>query len=196
MGNKMVSSDAKPAEEKSTDSYASSSSSSESLDVPFNADNIIIDLDAPEYNEYLKHKRSFSRSEGNLNEFSYLKWMKTNNVGGSQTNLLSESYQGNNHMKVTRRRSAPVTGNEINETKKSSEEYEKRATDSKERINKMKKKYNLKDRDYNARTYVWNSEDEKKVQREREEGKNRRKEIRAKYNLPTPSIRITTAAQG
>lgn len=84
MGNLVDSMDAaQPAEGSSTDSDYSSSSDSQE----FNADEIIIDLDAPEYHEYLKHKRKISRSEGNLNDISYLQWMKTNNVRGSQGNL-------------------------------------------------------------------------------------------------------------
>ena len=81
MGNLLDSIDAQPAEEPSTDSY----SSNESLE--FSADEIIIDLDAPEYMEYLKHKRRLSRSEGNLNDICYLRWMKENNIRGSQINL-------------------------------------------------------------------------------------------------------------
>ena len=82
MGNLLDSIDAQPAEEPSIDS----DSSTESLE--FNADEIIIDLDAPEYKEYLKHKRKLSRSEGNLKDISYLQWMKENNIRrGSQINL-------------------------------------------------------------------------------------------------------------
>ena len=80
MGN-LVDSGVQPAEEPNTGSQ----SSIESLE--FNADEIIIDLDAPEYHQYLKHKRKMSRSEGNLNDISYLQWMKTNNMRGSQINL-------------------------------------------------------------------------------------------------------------
>lgn len=195
MGNIIDSHETKPVEQTSTVACPSPSSSTESLDLKHSAESIIIDLDAPEYREYLSHKK-LSRSEGNLNEFSYLEWMKTNNKGGSQTNLLNVSYHENNHLKVGRRRSAPVTGNEINETKKNSDEYENRAKGSKERIQKIQKKYNLKERDYNKRTYVWSKEDEEKIKREREEAKTLRKQIRKKYNLPNPSIRITTAAQG
>lgn len=101
------------------------------------------------------------------------------------------------HLKAARRRSAPVTGNEIFATKKHSEGYEKRALGSKKRIQETKKKYNLKDRDYLARAYVWNEEDEKQIQREREERRKFRQEIRNKYNLPKPSHhRMTKAASG
>lgn len=90
-----------------------------------------------------------------------------------------------------------MTGNEIFATKKHSEEYEKRALGSKKRIQETKKKYNLKDRDYLARAYVWNEEDEKQIQREREERRKFRQEIRNKYNLPKPSHhRINKAATG
>lgn len=99
--------------------------------------------------------------------------------------------------KTARRRSAPVTGNEIYVVKKNSEECEKRALDSKRRIKDIKKKYNLNERDYHERTYVWNVDDEKQIQKEREERKRLRKEIRNKYNLPTPSYqRIIKAASG
>ena len=48
---------------------------------------IIIDLDAPEYHEYLKDKRK-SLSEGALlNNISYLEWRKNNNGIAAQTNL-------------------------------------------------------------------------------------------------------------
>ena len=88
MGNIIDSHETKPVEQTSTVAYPSPSSSTESLDLKHSAESIIIDLDAPEYREYLCHKK-LSRSEGNLNEFSYLEWMKTNNKGGSQTNLLN-----------------------------------------------------------------------------------------------------------
>ena len=51
---------------------------------------IIIDLDAPEYHEYLKEKRK-SLSEGALlNDITYLEWRKNNNrtCTGSQSNLV------------------------------------------------------------------------------------------------------------
>ena len=80
MGNLVDSIDAQPVEETNTDL-----DSSDSLE--FSTDEIIIDLDAPEYQEYLKHKRKMSRSEGNLNDVSYLQWMKTNNIRRSQDNL-------------------------------------------------------------------------------------------------------------
>lgn len=82
MGNKMVLSDVKFVEEKSIDLYVLFLFFFELLDVLYNVDNIIIDLDVFEYNEYFKYKWSFSRSEGNFNEFFYFKWMKMNNVGG------------------------------------------------------------------------------------------------------------------
>ena len=88
MGNIIDSREAKPVEQTITIACPSPSSSAESLDLKHSAESIIIDLDAPEYSEYLSHKR-FSRSEGNLNELTYLEWMKTNNRSGSQTNLLN-----------------------------------------------------------------------------------------------------------
>lgn len=49
---------------------------------------IIIDLDAPEYHEYLKDKRK-SLSEGALlNDISYLEWRKSNNAIAAETNLV------------------------------------------------------------------------------------------------------------
>lgn len=48
----------------------------------------IIDLDAPEYHEYLKEKRR-SLSEGaRLDDISYLEWRRNNNKLGSQANLV------------------------------------------------------------------------------------------------------------
>ena len=86
MGNLVDSVETQPAEEVLTDS-----GSSDSLE--FNADEVVIDLDAPEYGEYLKHKRRMSRSEGNLNDMSYLQWIKTNNTklitSRSRANLLT-----------------------------------------------------------------------------------------------------------
>ena len=95
--------------------------------------------------------------------------------------------------KVVKRRSTPITGNEILAVKQNSEEFEKRALDSKKRIEGTKKKYNLKDRDYNVRTYVWNEEDEKQAKKEREQRKILRQQIRIKYNLPTPKFHRTAA---
>lgn len=92
-----------------------------------------------------------------------------------------------------KRRSTPVTGNEILAVKKNSEEFEKRALDSKQRIEDIKKKYNFKGRDYNARTYVWNEQDEKQAKKEREQGKRLRQQIRIKYNFPTPKFHSTAA---
>lgn len=92
-----------------------------------------------------------------------------------------------------KRRSTPVTGNEILAVKQNSEQFEKRALDSKQRIEDTKKKYNLKDRDYNARTYVWNEVDEKQAKKEREQRKLLRQQIRIKYNLPTPKFHRTAA---
>jgi len=92
-----------------------------------------------------------------------------------------------------KRRSTPITGNEILAVKQNSEEFEKRALDSKQRIDDTKKKYNLRDRDYNARTYVWNEEDEKKAKKEREQRKLLRQQIRIKYNLPISKFHRTTA---
>lgn len=55
---------------------------------------IIIDLDAPEYHEYLKEKRK-SLSEGALlDDISYLEWRKNNNGTGSQTNLVLDENNG------------------------------------------------------------------------------------------------------
>lgn len=57
-------------------------SSAESVDSEseLGAVDMIIDLDAPEYREYLKAKRK-SLSEGAmLNDISYLEWKKNNNV--------------------------------------------------------------------------------------------------------------------
>lgn len=94
--------------------------------------------------------------------------------------------------KTKKRRSTPITGNELLAVKTNSEEYEKRALDSKQRIEDTKKKYNIKDRDYNARTYVWNEQDEQEVKKEREQRKLLRQQIRLKYNLPTPKYQRTT----
>ena len=97
------------------------------------------------------------------------------------------------HRKVVKRRSTPITGNEILAVKQNSEEFEKRALESKQRIENTKKKYNLKDRDYAVRTYVWNEEGEKQAKKEREQRKLLRQQIRIKYNLPTPKFHRTAA---
>ena len=104
-----------------------------------------------------------------------------------------ETKPRNGHNKVVKRRSTPITGNEILAVKQNSEEFEKRAQDSKQRIEDTKKKYNLKDRDYNARTYKWNEEDEKQAKKEREQRKLLRQQIRIKYNLPTPKFHRSSA---
>ena len=61
-------------------------------DSELGAVDIIIDLDAPEYHEYLKEKRK-SLSEGALlNDITYLEWRRNNNGTDSPTNLvLSEN---------------------------------------------------------------------------------------------------------
>lgn len=57
-------------------------------DSELGAVDIIIDLDAPEYHEYLKDKRK-SLSEGALlNDISYLEWRKNNNGTAAQTTLV------------------------------------------------------------------------------------------------------------
>ena len=90
-----------------------------------------------------------------------------------------------------------MIGNEIYVIKTNSEECEKRSLRSKQRIEDIKEKYHLKDRNYRARRYVWNEEDEKEIQREREERRTLRQVIRNKYNLPIASQRrITKAAMG
>lgn len=97
------------------------------------------------------------------------------------------------HRKVVKRRSTPITGNEILAVKQNSKEFEKRALESKKRIEDTKKKYNLKGRDYNVRAYVWNEEDEKQAKKEREQRKLLRQQIRIKYNLPTQKFHRTAA---
>lgn len=94
----------------------------------------------------------------------------------------------NCHEKVVKRRSTPITGNELIEVKPRaySEECHKRSIDSKQRIDDTRKKYHLGDRDYSARTYVWSEEDEQQVKKDREQRKLVRQQIRIKYNLPTP----------
>ena len=75
MGNIVDSVETQPAE---AEEGINDSNSSDSLQS--SVDETVIDLDAPEYKEYLKHKRKISRSEGNLHDISYLDWVKTNNV--------------------------------------------------------------------------------------------------------------------
>ena len=75
MGNIVDSVETQPAE---AEEGINDSNSSDSLQ--YSGDETVIDLDAPEYKEYLKHKRKISRSEGNLHDISYLDWVKTNNV--------------------------------------------------------------------------------------------------------------------
>ena len=75
MGNIVDSVETQPAE---AEEGINDSDSSNSL--KYSVDETVIDLDAPEYKEYLKHKRKISRSEGNLHDISYLDWVKTNNV--------------------------------------------------------------------------------------------------------------------
>lgn len=72
MGNLV---DLPPIETEEPSSAESADSESE-----LGAVDMIIDLDAPEYHEYLKAKRK-SLSEGAmLNDISYLEWKKNNNV--------------------------------------------------------------------------------------------------------------------
>ena len=72
MGNLV---DLPPVETEEPSSAESADSESE-----LGAVDMIIDLDAPEYREYLKAKRK-SLSEGAmLNDISYLEWKKNNNV--------------------------------------------------------------------------------------------------------------------
>lgn len=104
----------------------------------------------------------------------------------------TETKHRNGHRRVLRRRSTPITGDELLVVQKNSEEYEKRAKDSKQRIDDVKKKYNLKNRDYNARTYVWNEQDEQQAKVERQQRKLLRQQIRLKYKLPTPKTSRTT----
>ena len=75
MGNIVDSVETQPAE---AEEAISDSDSCDSLQ--HSANETVIDLDAPEYKEYLKHKRKISRSEGNIHDISYLDWVKTNNV--------------------------------------------------------------------------------------------------------------------
>ncbi|KAJ7337824.1 hypothetical protein OS493_007982 [Desmophyllum pertusum] len=154
---------------------------------PSPAIDIVIDLDAPEYHEYLQMKRK-SLSEGALlNDINYLQWKKINN-GMTEQQRTPKTKHRNCHEKVVKRRSTPITGNELIEVKPRaySEECHKRSIDSKQRIDDTRKKYHLGDRDYSARTYVWSEEDEQQVKKDREQRKLVRQQIRIKYNLPTP----------
>lgn len=160
-------------------------------DTELRADDYVIDLDAPEYHEYLMERRK-SLSEGALlDDVTYLDWKRNNNVLNEQDRN-TDSKQRNNREMLGKRLSVPTTGNEIRAVRKNTKEYEKRAVESKQRIDDVKKKYNLKNRDYTARTYVWNEHDKKQAKLEKQQRKLLRQQIRLKYNLPTPKTSRTT----
>ncbi|CAH3035424.1 unnamed protein product [Pocillopora meandrina] len=169
-------------------------------DTELRADDYVIDLDAPEYHEYLMERKK-SLSEGALlDDVTYLDWKRNNNfLTCFIVNFFrnTDSKQRNNREMLGKRLSVPTTGNEIRAVRKNTKEYEKRAIESKQRIDDVKKKYNLKNRDYTARTYVWNEHDKKQAKLEKQQRKLLRQQIRLKYNLPTPKTsRNTVIASG
>lgn len=164
--------------------------SSSDSDTELGAGDYIIDLDAPEYREYLLERRK-SLSEGALlDDITYLDWRRNNNILNKHERNTEHKPRNNRDM-LGKRLSVPTTGNEIIALRKNSAEYEKRAMDSRQRIDDVKKKYNLKNRDYTARAIVWKEQDKKQAKLEKQQRKLLRQQIRLKYDLPTPKTSRT-----